>query len=123
MNERGFVFPLTLSVLLLFSIFFMAQLNQLTLERKFFHEIETFEKNHLLLLKTLKIIEQRIGDGDLAGGEVYFPEAAAAYTIEELDESLLEIEIMLTAEGERLAVAWATYDLQSMTTVKWLERN
>lgn len=123
LNEKGFVFPLTLMILLFISLVLMIQLQKWMNEKYFFYEVETFEKNQFVLLQTLKLVEEELKIGNRGDGQIFLSGYAASYKISEEEDHLLKIELILISEKGRSVTAWAWFDVNTMETVKWLERN
>lgn len=124
MNEKGFMFPVTLCILLLFSVFLSVQFNQYVIEKKHKIELEQFEKNQYYFLQSLKKVEL------LLSQEIYEPNgsfmyegATVTYSVIDLGTNILQISFRLTTDSDLQTTATANFDKESQKISKWVERN
>lgn len=124
MGERGFVYPVTLCILLLFSSFLTIHLNHFVMERRFVQEIELFEKNHFLFLQSLKRLEVILFEEEYTPtGVISYDSGDVHYEINEFGVDLVQVIIKLRLGTETEATAFAYYDTERQKMIKWIERN
>ncbi|WP_449621331.1 competence type IV pilus minor pilin ComGG [Robertmurraya sp. Marseille-Q9965] len=124
MNEKGFMFPVTLCILLLFTIFLSVQFNQYIIEKRFLIEIEHFERNQYYFLQSLQQIEKQLQEGSSAtSGSFTYEKGAVTYSITSGGSNLLQITLRskLDTTEEAMGIGYYNKDLKKLT--KWLERN
>lgn len=124
MNEKGFMFPVTLCILLLFTIFLSVQFNQYIIEKRFLIEIEHFERNQYYFLQSLQQIEKQLQEGSSAtSGSFTYENGAVTYSITSEGSNLLQITLRskLDTTEEAMGIGYYNKDLKKLT--KWLERN
>lgn len=124
MNEKGFMFPITLCILLLFSIFLTIHLNQYLSDKRYLVEVEHFERNQYYFLQSLKKVENLLMlDSFNVEGTFIYEKGLVDYEIVDMNEELLRINFRLNTEEQTdlTATAYFNRNLQKMT--KWVERN
>ncbi|WML45295.1 competence type IV pilus minor pilin ComGG [Neobacillus sp. PS3-40] len=62
-SEQGFTYPLTLSILMIFLVFYSIRVEQLLIERKMNQETKKIEKQEYYMLSSTKKIEKLLHDG------------------------------------------------------------
>jgi hypothetical protein len=124
MNEKGFMFPVSLCILLLFSIFLTVHFHQYMMERGYLTEVEQFERNQFYFLQSLKKVERLMREEsfDYTGSFVY-EKGTVTYKITELGESLFQIKFDLTTTHQSGATGTGFYDADLQKMIKWIERN
>lgn len=122
MNEKGFMYPVTLCILILFSIFLQVHFNHFVIEKRFSLEIEQFEKNQMHFIQSIKKVEVLLNEEtyDLAGRIIY-EDGTVLYTIEEIGTNLLQITFRLQVESRRDVTGLAFYDTDLRKMIKWVE--
>jgi hypothetical protein len=125
-NERGFAFPVSLSVLLASSLFLLILLGQNVTEAGMLKEKELILKQDYYLLSSVKRLERKLQDSGeeeiLKPGSFIFKEGTATYTITELAGSLFQISFTLAIEKQRPIVSYAFYDRDRGKMIKWTEK-
>lgn len=124
MNEKGFMFPVTLCVLLLFSLFLSLHFNLYLSEKRSSIEIEHFERNQFYFLQALKKVEQLLLEEGYPLTDIFFYEkGTVTYSVSELEPELLQITYRLNTEVHTDLLAMSYYDTALQRTIKWVERN
>ncbi|MDF1507602.1 competence type IV pilus minor pilin ComGG [Robertmurraya sp. DFI.2.37] len=125
MNARGFTFPVTLCILLLFSSFLAVHFQQYVMEKRFQFELAEFERNQFMFLQSLKKVETLLSTEEQfkKTGQFHYENGTVTYQIEELGPGQLQISFRLftSSQGELTGVGYFDQELQKM--VKWTERN
>ncbi|WP_413361256.1 competence type IV pilus minor pilin ComGG [Robertmurraya sp. 2P01SA] len=125
MNDRGFTFPITLCVLLLFSGFLALNFHQYSIEKSLQFELAEFERNQFMFMQSFKKVENQLSNTEEVEktGIFYFENGTVTYQINELDSTQLQILFRLvTSTGAELE-GFGYYDQNLEKMVKWLERN
>lgn len=124
MNEKGFMFPVTLCILLLFSVFLMVHFNQYVSEKRLLVEIEQFERNQFYFLQSLKRLERELEaeDPNLSGSFTY-ERAVVSYNVVEKQVDLFQISLQLTTDSQAVLLGVGYYDKKLQKISKWIERN
>jgi hypothetical protein len=124
MNEKGFMFPVTLCILLLFSAFLMVHFNQYVSEKRLLAEVEQFERNQFYFLQSLKRLEKELQaeETNLSGSYTY-ERAVVSYHVVEKQVDLFQISLQLTTESQAVLLGVGYYDKKLQKISKWIERN
>lgn len=124
MNEKGFMFPVTLCVLLLFSLFLSVHFNQYLSEKRFMIEVEHFERNQFYFLQSLKKVERLLQeDGYASAGSFFYEKGTVTYSIASSGNDRLQINFRLNTDTQTDLTAMSYYDTELQQMVKWVERN
>lgn len=124
MNEKGFMFPVTLCILLLFSIFLTVHFHHYVTEKSFLMELEHFERNQFYFLQSLKKIERQLNEEvfDEEGTFIY-EKGTVTYTTIEMGENIIRINFRLDTDTQTGLTAMCYYDTDKKKMMKWIERN
>ncbi|MDQ0156406.1 competence type IV pilus minor pilin ComGG [Robertmurraya andreesenii] len=124
MNEKGFMFPVTLCILLIFMTFLSIHFNQYISEKRYLLEIEDFERNQFYFLLSMKKVESQLQEGLLTSkGNFIYEEGTVSYSISKIATDLFQITYRLNTDEQTDLVAMSYYDTNVQKMVKWLERN
>ncbi|WP_019154485.1 competence type IV pilus minor pilin ComGG [Robertmurraya massiliosenegalensis] len=125
MNDRGFTFPVTLCVLLLFTGFLAVHFHQYSIEKSFQFELAEFERNQFMFMQSLKKVENQLSNAEEVErtGIFYFENGTVTYQINELDNAQLQILFRLVTSSGAELEGFGYYDQHIEKMVKWLERN
>jgi hypothetical protein len=123
-GERGFTYPLSLSVLVIFSLFLLILVEQNVIEKRFFKETETILVVEYYLQAAVVEAEQllikdelpQIGKFEYRDGEVRFSRRLLSHGLE-------EITFTLKLETGEQWIGMAQYDQGQQKVVKWIEKN
>ncbi len=123
-NDAGFMYPLSLCMLLLFSFFLALAVESGAAERRISHETGTIAKGEYLMLSAMLKAEKELKEERLpAAGSFVFKDAKAEYATRDLSESVVEVRIFLFMEGEIQWLGTLHYDKELKRPVKWYEKN
>ena len=123
-NENGFTYPITLSILIIFLLFFSIRVEQLLSERKMALETKKILEQEYYLLTSTKKIEKILQDGDsiqpkgtfnYTNGELVFQANIPAGEIQ-------EISFTLQLHSGEISKGIGYYDLNLKKMVKWIEK-
>jgi hypothetical protein len=125
-NEKGFAFPVSLSILLASCLSLLILLGQNVSEARLLNEKEQILKQDYYLLSSVKRLERHLGDmGEeetLQPGSFIFKEGTVTYTMTELAGSLFEISFTLAIGSQKPIVSYAFYDRDRGKMIKWTEK-
>lgn len=124
MNEKGFMFPVTLCILLLFSIFLTVHFHQYVTDKSYLKELEHFERNQFYFLQSLKKVERQLNEEvfDEEGTFIY-EEGTVSYTTIAIGENVVQITFRLNTDKQTDLTAMCIYDTNRKKMMKWIERN
>ena len=125
-NQKGFTYPLTLCLLILFSTTLTIQIDQYLSEKRMLNETESILKQDYYFLSTIELLQSQIAISDPmpTTGFLDFNDGQISYTIVELSERELEIKLVLTMTGGNGEVeGYAFYDKSLGKIVTWNEMN
>jgi hypothetical protein len=122
-NEKGFTFPLTLTVTLLFLIIFSFRLEQLVTERRLSHETAVILQQEYYYHSSVKKIEKVLQAGGTipSKGTFSFTNATMVYQTENPLGSTQRINFTLTMESGETSSCRGIFDLHLKKLVKWIE--
>lgn len=124
MNEKGFMFPVTICILLLFTIFLSVQFNQYVIEKRFLVEIQYFERNQYYFLQSLQKVEKKLQDGNVGtSGSFVYEKGMVTYSIASAGANLLQITLRTKFDKEEEAMGMGYYNTELKKLTKWVERN
>ena len=121
-NESGFMYPLSICMLLLFSFFLALVVESGAAERRIRHEAGTFAKGEYLMLSAVLKAEKQLEEGRLpAAGSFAFTDATADYAIRALSDSVVEVNFVLSMESEMQWIGTLHYDKELKRSIHWYE--
>jgi hypothetical protein len=124
-NENGFTYPLTLSVLIVFLIFFSVNVEQLQSERKMAHETKKILKQEYYMMSSAKKIEKRIQNGDSiqTNGVFIYKGGKVDYLSSSPLDGIQKVTFTLQLESGEVASGIGYYDINVKKMSKWVEKN
>ncbi|MBL4951417.1 hypothetical protein JK635_04070 [Neobacillus sp. YIM B02564] len=122
-NEKGFTYPLTLCLLIVFLLFFSMNVGRLLFERKVAHETETILQQEYYYLSTVKKIEKTIeATGSIPkNGKIPYQEGVMDYKTELPAGDSQKVNFTLRLHSGITAYGSGVFDLQTMKLIKWTE--
>lgn len=124
LNEKGFMFPLTLCIILLFTLFISINTNHFLAEKRFSIEIEKFQRNQFYFLQSLMKLEQILKEeGDITSGIFYYDKGTLTYTAIEEESSIRRVDLRLRTVENGQLTGIAYFDVEYGKLTKWVERN
>lgn len=121
-NEKGFLYPLTLCFIFLFTTVFLLSMEHFLNMKKMTKETENVLKMDTYLLRTVQLLEETFAAEDLEPtGTIVFTEVQAEYSIIKMTESVWDITIFMKKDGMTVFKAHAYYDYDLQRIYKWIE--
>jgi competence protein ComGG len=121
-NERGFMYPLSHSMLILVTILISIHLHQFLAEKRLFQETETILKQEYYLLCAVKKLEAELQTNPtISNGTYLFKEGIVVFTKEDLGTTS-KFTMTLTLANGIQALGFSYYDKNLLKMVKWVER-
>jgi hypothetical protein len=124
-NENGFTYPLILSVLIVFLIFFSFSVEQLQSERLMAYETKKILKQGYYMMSSAKKIEKRIQNGDSiqTNGVFNFKDGKMDYVPSPPLDGIQKVTFTLQLESGEVASGIGFYDINVKKMSKWVEKN
>lgn len=124
MNEKGFMYPVTLCILVLFSMFLAVQFNQYLSEKKLVQEIRQLERNQYYFLHSLIKVERLLIDGNVGtSGKIHFDEGTVTYEVQTINSYMLQIIFNLkVVDNDTVLTGFGYFDLEHKKMISWMER-
>ncbi|WP_160721655.1 competence type IV pilus minor pilin ComGG [Bacillus sp. USDA818B3_A] len=122
-NQRGFTYPLTLCILLLFLIFFSMHIEQLLSEQKMAEETTALLRQEYYFLSTAKKIEllyQTKGTIPSKGTYVY-AHGTMDYRAETPSAYVQIVDFTLVIQRREPVVGFGYFDTRSRSLIKWVQ--
>lgn len=121
-NERGFMFPIAISLLLIFLTSTFIFIHQYYIEKEFIQQKANYEQDQFYLLQSLKRVEKFLHEGNyVSKGTFFYDYGNVTYSIDDRDENLLSIQFELLRENGVKINGVGFFDMEQMRTVKWIE--
>lgn len=123
-NQKGFTYPITLCMLLLFSSLILIYTQQYLNEKKMAHESKTILNEEFYFLSSVRKIENQLRNGEPINnsGILSFKEGKVDYIKEDLGVSL-KITFTITLNTGEKAIGFGYYDKNLKKLIKWVEKN
>ncbi|XJZ26207.1 competence type IV pilus minor pilin ComGG [Bacillota bacterium Lsc_1132] len=126
-DQKGFTYPLTLSLLIVFLFFFSIRVEQLLTERKFMHNAKIMLVQEYYMLTTEKKMEKVLQSGDgtsvPTSGSFVYREGQMNYQIEPPSGNTQKITFTLQLTSGEVTYGYGYYDINTKNLVKWIEKN
>ena len=124
-NQRGFTYPLTLSILLSFLIFFSIQVDQLLADEKMFHETKNILLEEYYMFISIKNVEGKLQTGETIAQKGTFPylNGYVSYQADLPSGSTQKITFTLQLPSGETTVGIGYFDKNLKKLTKWVEKN
>ena len=124
-NQKGFTYPLTLSLLLIFFIFFSIRVEQLLVERKFSYNTKILLMQEYYMLTSAKKMEKilQTGDGAPTIGSFAYRDGTINYQLDPPNGSTLKFTLILQLKSGETIYGYGFYDTNSKKLTKWVEKS
>ncbi|MFC0474470.1 hypothetical protein ACFFHF_04050 [Robertmurraya beringensis] len=120
MNEKGFMYPISLCIFLLVSLFLTIEFNQYISEKGIVASVNQQERRqYLFLLTSKKISEEMEGAVIPVDGIATYSDTTVTYTVKQITSQYVEVTFFMT-QGTLSIKAIAQYEVGSGKLVKWL---
>ncbi|HEY4551386.1 MAG TPA: competence type IV pilus minor pilin ComGG [Bacillus sp. (in: firmicutes)] len=124
-NEKGFTYPLTLCMLIIFSIVLVIHIDQYVIEKRMFMETETILKQDYYLLSSVRKVETILATNVeiVNSGSFEFYDGHADYQLKKITDTIWEINIQLMTGKKITITGIAYYDSDRQKVIQWIERS
>ncbi|WP_394232933.1 competence type IV pilus minor pilin ComGG [Niallia oryzisoli] len=124
-NQRGFTYPLTLCMLILFSTVLVIYTEEFIAEKRMLAETENILKQDYYLVSSLKVLEETLAVEGKSNSTGYIElyDGQVHYVIGELTGSIWEITLNLKTSNNHEFNGSAFYDCNDKKIIKWVEKN
>ncbi|MEH7501437.1 competence type IV pilus minor pilin ComGG [Neobacillus drentensis] len=123
-NEKGFTYPLTLCLLIIFLSFFSVRIEQLVSERKMAHETATILQEEYYFLSSVKKVEGMFQEkGTIpAKGTFSYVKGTMDYQAETPTGYVQKVNFTLHLHtGDETAIGRGFFDTRTKRLSKWIE--
>lgn len=123
-NQKGFAFPLSLSMIVIVSMFVVIHTEQYLIEKKIAYETEKILREEYYFLHSVRNLETKLLNGETItnSGGVILKDGRVDYLKEDLGATIKFTLTQTLSTGEK-AVAFAYYDKNKKRMNKWVETN
>lgn len=124
-NENGFTYPLTISVLIVFLIFFSISVKQLQSEKIMAQETKKILNQEYYMMSSAKKIEKSIQNGDSiqTNGVFIYKNGEMNYLSNTPLGGIQKVTFTLQLESGEIASGIGYYDINIKKMIKWVEKN
>lgn len=124
-NEKGFTYPLTLCMFIIFSMVLVIHIDQYVIEKRMFMETETILKQDYYLLSSVRKVETILATNveTVNSGSFEFYDGHADYQLKKITDTIWEINIQLMTGKEITITGSAYYDSDRQKVIQWIERS
>jgi hypothetical protein len=124
-NEKGFTYPLTLCMLIIFSIVLVIHIDQYVIEKRMFMETETILKQDYYLLSSVRKVETILATNVeiVNSGSFEFYDGHADYQLKKITDTIWESNIQLMTGKKITITGIAYYDSDRQKVIQWIERS
>ncbi|MBY0122409.1 competence type IV pilus minor pilin ComGG [Bacillus sp. S/N-304-OC-R1] len=123
-NEKGFTYPLTFSIILIFALLITMRIEFYLLEFRFYKESETNLKQEFYFYSSVKQMETILSEEDeVYSGVFIFNDGEVSYQTTKLTETLFMTTFSLRMESSGEILGYGYFDREEGKMIKWLERN
>ncbi|WP_312471747.1 competence type IV pilus minor pilin ComGG [Neobacillus sp.] len=122
-NEKGFTYPLTLCLLLLFLLFFSLHVEQLLTERKMAHETAVILQQEYYFLSSVKKIEGIFQTGGTipSKGTITYVNGNMDYQAETPTGYVQKVNFTLRLRSDEAIIGRGFFDTRTKKLIKWVE--
>lgn len=124
-NEKGFIYPLTLCVYLLFISFFLMMVDLFINEKRLAIESQEVLKQDYYFMSVVKNVETilRQEGTTVSSGSFTFKNATVQYSISNDEADTIKINYVLIADPNYRIVGSSYFDTVSKKMTKWVDSN
>jgi hypothetical protein len=123
-DEKGFVYPLTMILLTFMAVFLLMMTQQYIGEKRFKKETEAIRLQEYYMISSMKLAEQKLRESNLEASETYkFNHGNVDISKAAVSDLLEDITFTLTLDSGHKFIGIGTYDKEKGRMVKWKERN
>ena len=122
-NEKGFTYPLTLCLLIIFSMVLAIHIDQYVIEKGMLLETETILKQDYYLLSSVRKIESMLAEMNgetVEAGAFEFYDGHADFQISKVTDTIWQINIQLRTGKKMVITGIAYYDSDRQKVIQWI---
>jgi hypothetical protein len=122
-NEKGFTYPLTLTILILFLLVFSFRVEQLLTERKLSHESAVILQEEYYFQSSFRKIETIMLSGNTipTAGSFPFLKGSMGYQADSPIGAIQKVNFTLRMHSGEIIRGRGFFDLSSKKMIKWVE--
>ncbi|MBM4762273.1 competence type IV pilus minor pilin ComGG [Bacillus sp. B15-48] len=123
-NEKGFVYPVSLCMVVFFSMFLLIAIEQNMVEKRFYRQTETILVGEYYMLSALKELEEKLkNDESFSSGRIQYSRGEVLFQRKVLSGRIDEYTFTLKLETNEQWIAVTHYDKDEKKMVRWVEKN
>jgi competence protein ComGG len=124
-SQKGFTYPLTLTILIAFLIFFSNQVEQLLTEKKLFRETKIILQEEYYMFISVEKMESKFQSGEpiAANGSFQFLSGNVNFKADLPTGNLQKITFTLKLPSGETATGFGYFDQNAKKLLKWVEKN
>lgn len=122
-NERGFTYPLTLCIVILFLLFFSMHVEKLLTKRKLAHETAAILQQEYYFLSSVKKVEKLFQSGGTipAKGTIIYLKGTMEYQAETPIGFVQKVNFTVRLDSNEAVIGRGFFDTRSKKLIKWVE--
>lgn len=123
-NEKGFIFPFTLIISMLFTYFMLHQIELYNIDNKVINEFEELAiLGSLIQIGTVDIISEidMSVEPYNASGSFHYSLGTVTYSLNKISDTLLRVDVQSETRQNRIYSVVFVYDYSIKAVTKWLE--
>lgn len=120
-QDKGYIFPVTLIISVIFSSFLLHQMENYRLEKMFYHESDQQFELEVMMKYAWDMVEEQLEEErEVIISSIEMPRGEAKVTVKELGAER-EIVIVCTTRRGREYRATVIYDMEKKEVLAWYE--
>lgn len=126
LNENGFTYPLTLSLLVLFNFFLLINVEHYLAEKRMYSQTKVILQQEYYMMTSVKKLEELLINNPISNlsGTYQYENGVTTYVIEPvLNTTTMKVTITFTLHSGEKFIGVGIYDKAVQKMVKWTERN
>lgn len=122
-NEKGFVYPLALILLVITSFLLIIHTELYLSEKRTLHEGKALLKQEYYFMNSLQTVELKLKNEEFAPhGQFQYADGLVEYSVKEIAPSLYEIQLIIKMPSHKDTIGYGYYDSDLQQIIKWVER-
>ncbi|MEI2403802.1 competence type IV pilus minor pilin ComGG [Niallia taxi] len=119
--QRGFIYPVTLSIFLLFLSCFLVITSLFLTEKRMYHNSKELLVQEYYFMSSVKAVEKELQMGEYAQqGALQLKKGTVDYSIEQTTDTILKVEYRLRTKNVE-TVGYSYFDRLENKMTKWVE--
>ncbi|UII54831.1 hypothetical protein LS684_14345 [Cytobacillus spongiae] len=122
-NEKGMIYPITYSLLIVVSFFLLIVTEQYVTEKKILAENKQLLKQEYYMLCSVREMEKILQNGAASSsGELHFHDGVVQYEQVAITSALTQVTFKLYLEANMEILGFGYYDQDLKKMIKWVEK-